>query len=68
MSFVIFLYVIQSVTSTKTITTNHSGNTYQNKMVTYFHVTWPNYAKLIKTTAPKVPSMKGTYLNRPHDL
>ena len=68
MSFVIFLCVIQSVTSTKTITTNLSGNTYQNEMVTYLYVTRPNYAKLIKTTAPKVASMKGTYLHRPHDL
>ena len=68
-SIIIFLYVIHSATSTKTITTNLGGNTYQNEMATYLHVTWPNHAKVQTiTTAPKVTSMKGNHLNRPHDL
>ena len=32
------LYVIHSATSTKTITANLGGNTYQNEMVVYLHV------------------------------
>ena len=37
-------------------------------MVAYLHVTWPNHAKSIKATDPKVASMKGTPLNRPRHL
>ena len=65
MSFIIFLYVIHSATSTRTITTNLGVNINQNEMVAYLHVTWPSHAKVIKTTAPKFALMKGTHLNRP---
>ena len=68
MSFIIYLYVIHNATSTKTRTTNLGGNTYQNEMVAYLHAMWPNHAKVIKTTAPKFALMKGTHLNRPHEL
>ena len=33
-------------------------------MLTYFHMTWPNHAKIIKATTPRVALMKGTHLNR----
>ena len=62
----LYSYVIHSATSRETITTNLGGNTYQNEMVA--NVMWPNHAKVIKTTTPKVALMKGTYLNRSHDL
>ena len=68
MSFIIFLDVIYGATSMKTITISIGGNTYQNKVVAYVHAIWPNLAKVIKTTAPKFASMKGTHLNRSHDL
>ena len=67
-SFIVFLHFIHSATSMKTIITNLGGNKHQNEMVVYLHVTWANHPKLFKTTAPKVALMKGTYLNRPHDL
>ena len=72
MSFIIFLFVIRSAASTKTIITSLDiyiyENTYENEMVAYLHVMWPNHGKVIKTTAPKVALMKGIHLNRPHDL
>ena len=40
------------------------GNTYNNEMVAYLHMTWLNHAKLIKAAAPKTALMKGTGLNR----
>ena len=58
----------QSATSKKTITTKLGGSTYKNEMVAYLHMTWPNHAKVIKATAPKVALMKGTHLNRPRDF
>ena len=56
---IIFLYVtwlrnllkFQSETSKKAITTNLGKNTYQNEMVAYLHITWPNPAKTIKAIA-----------------
>ena len=77
--YILFIYVIyvtwsrnllklHNATSTKTITSNVRGNSYKNKVVAYLHVTWPNHAKVIKATAPKVALMKGTPLNRPCDL
>ena len=61
MSFVTFLYALHGATSTKTITTNIDGNTYQNEMVAYLHVTWPNHAKVIKTAVPKAASQQATW-------
>ena len=66
MSFVYVIYIIwsrnlvklQSATSTKTITTNLGGNTYQNEMAAYLHVTWPNNAKVIKATTLKLLQWK----------
>ena len=60
MSFVTFLYALHGATSTKTITTNIDGKTYQNEMVAYLHVTLPNHAKVIKTAVPKAASQQAT--------
>ena len=51
-------YVSRDVTSKKTITTKLGGNTYQNEMVAYIYMTWPNHAKVIKATVPKVALFK----------
>ena len=75
-SYMSFLYVtwsrnllkLYSATSKKAITTKLGGNTYKNEILAYLHMTWPNHAKVIKATAPKVVLMKGTYLNRPCDF
>ena len=76
MSFVYVIFIkwscnllkLHSVPFTKTITTNSGGNTHQNEMVVYLHVTWSNHAKVIKALTPNIALMKGTYLNRPWDL
>ena len=65
------LFKLHSATSTKILTTNKITTKWEyikQWEVAYPHVTWPNHAKVIKATAPKVVSMKGTYLNRPRDL
>ena len=72
-SYMSFLYVmwsrnllkLHSPTSQKSITTKLGSITYKNERVAYFHMTWVNYANVIKATASKVASMKGTNLNRP---
>ena len=70
-SHVSFLYVtwscnlskLYSATFKKTISTKLGGNTYQNEMVQYLHVT-----KVIKARPTKVSLIKGTHLNWPYDL
>ena len=56
MLFIIFVYVIQSATFTKTISTSLGGNTYQNEMVAYLHVIWRNHAGCTTTTTTKLSS------------
>ena len=58
------IFIAQFPRTKKTI----GGNTYTNEMVAYFHMKWPNHAKLIKAAAPKVALMKGTHINRPRDF
>ena len=75
-SYKSFLYVtwscnllkLPSVTSKKTITTKFGWNIYKSEMVAFLHMTWPNQAKVVKATAPKIALIKGTHLNRPHDF
>ena len=71
-----FLYVtlsrnllkLHSITSKKSVTTKPGGNTYKNAMLAYLYMTWPNHAKLVKATAPKVALIKGAYLDRSRDF
>ena len=71
-----FLYVmwsrnllkLHSPTSKKTKTTKLGNITYKNERVSCLHMTWVNYAKVIKATALKVALMKGANLNRPRDF
>ena len=62
------LLKLHSATSKNTITTKLGGNTYKNERVEYLDVTWVNYAKVMKTTAPKVAFMKGTNPSRSRDI
>ena len=73
MSFLYFtwsrnLLKLHSATSRKVITTKLGGNTYNNEIVAYLHMMWPNHAKLIKATSLKVALMKGIHLSRPRDF